>query len=366
MFRVLLERFRQFSFAERQTFSRFRILQFARPPFEVARFRKPAMKVAAQNIRTYFAPMYKMSRRHLLGGAALLALSAPASAQTIDTIPLWNGTSFISTWGSPNTSTYGQTFTPGVQQTRLSSFTVELQQSSGAAPQYQAFLYQFDNNRITGPALYTSGVFTAPTGAAYTPVTINTGSVVLSPGQQYVVFLTLSTQPAQPSGGYRYGALTTNAAIPNGQFVFMNNGTVFGDLAANPWSSIGQDLAITLVLNGFLSPMLPAGAPINPTNVAAGIDKALNAGVILPAGFNNLFLLSPAQLADALGALSGENHTQAQQGAFQMGNSYLSLLTDPFSTNRVGTTAPLGFAPERQSMLPGSIASAYAAADGRL
>lgn len=318
------------------------------------------MKIAAQNIQTCFASMHKLSRRHLLGSAALLALSVPAAAQTIDTIPQWNGTSFISSWGAPNTSTYGQTFTPGSQQSRLSSFTMELFQGGGTAPQYQAFVYQFANNRITGPALFTSGVFTAPTGAAYTPVTINTGSVVLTPGQQYVVFLTLSTQPAQAPSNYRYGALTTNAAIPNGQFVFMNNGTVFADLAANPWSNIGEDLAITLVLNGFLSPGLPAAAPINPTNVAAGIDKAINAGVALPAGFNNLFLLSPAQLVDALGALSGENHTQAQQGVFQMGNSYLSLLTDPFSTNRIGTTGPLGFAPERQSMLPGSIASAYA------
>ena len=75
--------------------------------------------------------------------------------------------------------------------------------------------------------------------------------------------------------------------------------------------------------------MRPAGAPINPTNVAAGIDKAINAGVTLPAGFNNLFLLTPAQLVDALGALLGENNTQAQQGAFQLGTSYLSLLTDP-------------------------------------
>jgi outer membrane autotransporter protein len=304
--------------------------------------------------------MHKLSRRHLLGSAALLALSVPAGAQTIDTIPQWNGTSFISSWGAPNTSTYGQTFTPGIQQTRLSSFTMELFQGGGTPPQYQAFVYQFANNRITGPALFTSGVFTAPTGAAFTPVTINTGSVALTPGQQYVVFLTLSTQPAQPNSNYRYGALTNNTAIPNGQFVFQNNGTVFGDLAVNPWNNIGEDLAITLALNGVLAPLLPAGAPINPTNVAAGIDRVANTGATLPPGFNSLFALSPAQLVDALGAMAGENHTQAQQGAFQMGNSYLSLLTDPLSTNRVGTTGPLGFAPERQSMLPGSIASAYA------
>jgi hypothetical protein len=191
-------------------------------------------------------------------------------------------------------------------------------------------------------------------------VTINTGSVALTPGQQYVVFLTTSGLGAQPNSTYRWGSLTTNTAIPNGQFVFQNNGTNFASLGTVTWSNIAEDLAITLGLNGFISPLLPPNAPINPTNVAAGIDRAINAGVTLPAGFNNLFLLTPAQLVDALGALSGENATQAQQGAFQLGNSYLSLLTDPFATNRVGTTGPLGFAPERPSMLPASIASAYA------
>ena len=307
-----------------------------------------------------FDAIRKLSRRHLLASTALLALSVPASAQSIDTIPLWNGTTFISSWGVTNTATYGQTFTPGIQQTRLNSFTMELAQTSETAPQYQAFVYQFTNNRITGPALFTSGVLTAPATGTFSAVTINTGSIVLSPGQQYVVFLTTTNQQPQPNASYKYGALATNTAIPNGQFVFMNNGSNFGQLSTNPWSNIAEDLAITLALNGFLSPLLPAGAPINPTNVAGGIDRALSAGITLPTGFNNLFTLTPAQLVDALGAMAGENHTQAQQGAFQLGTSYLSLLTDPFATNRVGTTGPLGFAPERQSMLPATIASAYA------
>ena len=159
---------------------------FARPRSWSLVSESQAMKVAVQNIQTCFASMHKLSRRHLLGSAALLALSVPAGAQTIDTIPQWNGTSSIASWGAPKSgvarlSVPRQTFTPaGTQQTRLSSFTMELSQTTGTAPQYQAFVYQFANNRITGPALFTSGVFTAPTGAAFTPVTINTGSVALT------------------------------------------------------------------------------------------------------------------------------------------------------------------------------------------
>jgi hypothetical protein len=60
----------------------------------------------------------------LLGGVAFLALSASANAQSIiNTIPQWDGNQFISSWGGTNTATYGQTITPTVGQTRLSSFT---------------------------------------------------------------------------------------------------------------------------------------------------------------------------------------------------------------------------------------------------
>ena len=249
-------------------------------------------------------------RSILLGSVALLALSVPARAQIIDTTPQWNGTQFISSWGVPNTATYGQTITPTATQTRLSSFTFQLFQSSGTAPQYQAFVYQWDptNQRITGSALFGSSVFTAPSGAAFTPVTINTGGVVLTPGQQYVLFLTTSTITGQANAAYRYGSVG-NTAYTGGQFVFQNNGTNFNQLSTNNWSFIALDLAFQAMLSG--------------TNV-------------------------------------GENHAQAQSGAFQLGNSYLSLLTDPFATNKVSTaTGPLGYAAEKK--LPPAVRAANAA-----
>jgi uncharacterized protein with beta-barrel porin domain len=306
--------------------------------------------------------MRKMSRKHLLAGAALLALSVPASAQTINTVPQWNGTSFISSWGVPNTATYGQTFTPNSAQTTLSGFTMYLNQSSGTAPNYQAFVYAWDsvNSRISGPALFTSAPLVAPTTGVgvFAPVAINTGSVTLTPGQQYVLFLTTSSQVNGANGVYRYGALTNNTAIPNGQFVFQNNGTNFGNLSTTTWSNIGEDLAITISLSGFLAALLPPGAPVNPTNVAAAIDKFTAGGGILPLGLSALSGLSGQALIDALSQASGENHTQAQQGAFQLGNSYLSLLTDPMAANRVGTTGPLGYAAQKK--MPPAVAAANA------
>ena len=140
------------------------------------------MAIVAQENQVRFRWVRRLSRRHLLGGAALLALSVPASAQNIDTHPEWNGVQSIQSWGVTNTATYGQTITPTAQQTRLGSFTFDLAKTSGTASQYQAFVYQWDsvNQRITGTALFSSGVLTAPTGTGFSPVTINTGSVILT------------------------------------------------------------------------------------------------------------------------------------------------------------------------------------------
>jgi outer membrane autotransporter protein len=123
-------------------------------------------------------------------------------------------------------------------------------------------------------------------------------------------------------------------------------------LSTVSWSNIGEDLAMTISLSGFLSNALPPGAPINPTNVAGAFDKATAAGL----NFN--FPFSALPLVDALSQLSGESNTQAQQGAFQMGNSYLSLLTDPMSTNKVTTTGTLGYAAQKK--LPPAVAAANA------
>ena len=250
-------------------------------------------------------------RSVLLGGIAFLALGIPASAQIIDTTPQWDGITDITDWGVPTTATYGQTITATATQARLSSFTFQLSHGLGPAPQYQAFVYQWDpaNQRISGNALFSSGVLTAPSGAAFTPVTINTGSVVLKPGQQYVLFLTTSTITGQANVRYTYGSPTNNAAYGGGQFVYQNNGN-FGQLTTSSWNThLLRDLAFQAVLSA--------------TNV-------------------------------------GDNHAQAQSGAFQLGNSYLSLLTDPMATNKVSTaTGPLGYAAEKK--LPEAVRAANAA-----
>src|SRR5690348_792056 len=126
-------------------------------------------------------------RGRLLAGVSLatMAFTSSAVAQNIDTTPQWNGASFISQWGVPNTATYGQTITATNLNSKLNSFTFQLAQEAGTPPAYQAFVYQWDpvNRHTVGSALFTSAPLVAPAtpnANTYAPVTINTGGIQLT------------------------------------------------------------------------------------------------------------------------------------------------------------------------------------------
>jgi len=52
----------------------------------------------------------------------------------------------------------------------------------------------------------------------------------------------------------------------------------------------------------------------------------------LPAGLQNLYNLTPAQLSSAMSALSGEAATDSEKGAFTLMNQFLGLMLDPFAS----------------------------------
>jgi uncharacterized protein with beta-barrel porin domain len=112
---------------------------------------------------------------------------------------------------------------------------------------------------------------------------------------------------------------------------------------------------------------LPSGLSINQQNVGNAINAFINSGGTLPAGFQNLFNLSPQQLAQALTQLEGQNNAGGgQQAAFQLMNEYLLLMTNPFDSDRAGFGGAVGagagqFAPEQDRDLSPDVAAAYAA-----
>jgi len=299
--------------------------------------------------KTMSAPRRALGQVFPLHGiAALLAIAVVSSASTaaasiappdntavtIDTTTAWNGTTSINSWGTPDTATYGQTITPSARQIILNSFTFNLEKTSGTAPQYQAFVYQWDsvNNRITGSALYTSAILTAPTSGTFVPVTFNTGGTALTAHQQYVLFLTTSTVSGQASSAYGWGSVP-DATYANGRFVFMNNSSTFALLSTSAWTtSWGGDLA-------FISTFAPSGGPLSvPSTTHLGNTVALGAATVIDNNANlsdlSVGLTTEAQVSNAasqtLPLLTGST-TLATQNTL---NSINNVIQSRIESNR--------------------------------
>lgn len=177
-------------------------------------------------------------------GTILLA-ALPLAAQ-IDTEPSWNGTQFISSFGNPNTATYGQTVTvPLGSPGTLTRFSFQIGNCS-AAVTARAHIYAFNGSTATGSSLFSSAPFVIPSGSAFNRITVNTGNLTL-PGGLYVFFFSISQDPGA-GGSCRYGSVT-NTAYSGGQFVFQNNGTDTSQWTSTTWSTIASDLAMQSDLN---------------------------------------------------------------------------------------------------------------------
>jgi hypothetical protein len=180
-------------------------------------------------------------QRGIVAVLALALSASPALGQTIGS----GGGSSITSWGKPDTQTYGQTVT--AINTSLDSFSFWL--GGGSALNYQAYVYGWDQGlmRASGAALFTSAVMAAPGGVGFQQVTINTGGIAVDINSMYVAFL--STSGLAGSGQIGWEA-TGGDGYAGGAFVFINNGE---DTSAwtnqqwtTNWQGAGNDLRFSM------------------------------------------------------------------------------------------------------------------------
>jgi hypothetical protein len=187
-----------------------------------------------------------------LGASLVLTVASTAFAQSsVDLRPLWNGTSFISSFGTPNTATYGQTI--GVVSTEtLLNFEFEIACDAPTIARAHVYAWDAVNSHATGASFFDSAPITIPGNGvgSFSPISTNTGGVTLAPGT-YVIFLSTS-EDQTVNTGCRWGALTSDNFYGASlfQFKFINNGTTTTQWTAGAWSSINEDLAFSALFGG--------------------------------------------------------------------------------------------------------------------
>lgn len=207
---------------------------------------------------------YSLIRKTTIAMAsAFLASGVMAPAQAATSIDTTGGTfvANITPFGVTDTSTYGQTFTVGSDNS-LDSFTMYLNGAAGAAIKFKSYVYAWDGAKATGSALYSSALQTF-SGGGTTAFAFDTSGLKLQSGSRYVAFLsTAGLQAGQPQNTYAMPLVTSNT-YSGGDFVFYNAGDNFAALTNSKW-----DCAECGFGDAFFKASLSAGAVPEPATWA--------------------------------------------------------------------------------------------------
>jgi PEP-CTERM motif len=181
----------------------------------------------------------KYSLAVLLSVATTYSLFAPAHSAIIDTTGVDGGG--VNPFGDPNTATYGQTFVPSGADTFLDSFSLYLRnRSSGAGTlDLRGYIGDWNGSRPNN-ILYESATQTMNSNGTLQEFAFDP-NIVLTSGQTYVAFLSISNLPDQPTSRFFMPSTGNDLTLTPGNFVFLNNGQNFGLLTTQDWSNLGDN-----------------------------------------------------------------------------------------------------------------------------
>jgi hypothetical protein len=178
-----------------------------------------------------------MRKYFLVLSALLLASSAAFADTTYDNSASVNGGD-IGDFGSPDTATYGETFSAPISDTTLNSSSLFLNANDGSiSGQLEGYIGTWTGS-AAGSILYSSSPVTV-TGSNQ-EFTFNTGGLSLLSGGEYVAFLSISGDSyAGFSGATTMPLVSTRGTIPGGDFVFINNSGDASQFTGGSWVDYG-------------------------------------------------------------------------------------------------------------------------------
>ncbi len=174
----------------------------------------------------------------LFTAVSLCSITATTKAATLETYSEWNGSSALQPFGETNTATYGQTFTASADMGSLSSFTFYI--NDAVNPDYvdfKGYVAGWDGTKATTILFTSASMSTSNNGGSdgFEAITISTGGVSLTAGQQYVVFLCASDDFDGVTGTSSWAMASD--AYAGGGYVYYNNGSDFSLLTTSTWDS---------------------------------------------------------------------------------------------------------------------------------
>lgn len=183
--------------------------------------------------------------------AAILLVAMSGFADTI--VNNFNGYSdYWNPFGNPNTATYGELFTAPSGVSNLSSFSFYMgSQDLPGNILTGAYIATWTGSQA-GTLLYSSAPINYDNNGDE-QITVNNANVTVTPGQQYVMFLSVSQYYGQSAGQAFASQGGTNQYL-NG-FVYNNNMGDFNSLFTTAWSGpFSPDWAVNLDFNSVPEP----------------------------------------------------------------------------------------------------------------
>lgn len=175
---------------------------------------------------------------------AAIALVAPATGAAAVTIGAAGSGSGYEFGGGGYVASIGQVIVAPTGITTLESF--KLSPKGPPSFVFRAYVYAWEGTHTTGPVLYESGDLHAVSESSYQPLSINTGGIPVTPGQQYVLFLSRSAEEGADGGSSEDYGLETAweleeeffefvAPYTEGPMVGYSNGYSPSDWSAGTW-----------------------------------------------------------------------------------------------------------------------------------
>jgi len=182
--------------------------------------------------------------------AATTLASVSFAQTTFDTMSSWDGGTAISSFGNPDSATYGQTFLAPTDSKML-DYSFQLLGSTGTTFQLRGMLFDWTGS-LTGPgggglgsAIYTSAPIVVNGNGAFQQVTINP-NMNLIPGHSYVAAISVSDptdyDATTGTGSVGFNWYSHGANNGGGGFVWSNNGNDVSALSSgwSTWNDFGD------------------------------------------------------------------------------------------------------------------------------